>query len=184
MITTFLGNRKLSVSSCSHNFGERKKRGQMNKNESKNLAVIETASKGGRPSKYQPESVKRLLSAIADGLTLKQSCIATGICENTLANWRERHPELESRLMQARETARQKALATIKAAGENGDWRASAEFLKLSFQSDYRRDANINVSATATTQQVGVVCDEATRATLIEQRRRLLADARDATHRA
>ncbi len=122
-------------------------------------AVI-AVSRGGRPTKYEPETIDRLLAAIADGLTQKQACIATGICENTLSNWREKHPELESRLEQARESARQKALAGIKQAGEAGDWRALEAFLRMSFPADYRRDASISVTATAVAAQQQVVSEE------------------------
>ena len=140
-----------------------------------NSALIVTPNKAGRPTKYGPETVDRLLAALADGLTQKQACIASGICENTLASWREKHPELEARLAQAREIARRKALAGIKAAGEAGDWRALEAFLRMSFPADYRRDANINVSATATAQQAGVVCTEEQRQRLLALRERLVA---------
>jgi len=56
---------------------------------------------------------------------------AAGISEATLGRWREEHTELEPRLLEAREQARQKALAGIKAAGEAGDWRALEAFLSL-----------------------------------------------------
>jgi hypothetical protein len=63
-------------------------------------------------------------------------------------NWRDTFPEFAKALEQTRETARRNALANIKAAGESGDWRASAEFLRLSFQADYRRSGNtVNVTA-------------------------------------
>src|SRR5215471_21806321 len=138
------------------------------KKKNSHSALIATSNKGGRPTKYGPETVEPLLVALSDGLTQKQACIASGICENTLASWREKHPELEPRLAQAREQARQKALAGIKAAGEAGDWRALEAFLRLSFPGDYRRDANINVTATANTQQAAVVCTEEQRKRLIE----------------
>jgi hypothetical protein len=142
------------------------------------VSTVKAVNKGGRPTKYRPETIDKLLATIGDGLTLKQACVASGISESALSDWRERYPELEPRLEQARETARQKALAGIKAAGEAGDWRAWECYLRMSFASDYRKDAaSVNVTATATAQQVGVVCDEATRAKLIEQRERLLATA-------
>ena len=137
-------------------------------------AITAASNKGGRPTKYGPETVDRLLAALADGLTQKQACIASGICENTLAAWREKHPELEPRLAQAREQARQKALAGIKAAGEAGDWRALEAFLRLSFPSDYRK-ADTQVNVTATAQQGQVVCTEEQRQRLIALRERLLA---------
>jgi len=61
----------------------------------------------------------------------------------------------------ARETARQAALEGIKTAGEK-DWRALAEWLKLTFP-EHRSGNNINISATAAAQQNGLVCGEATR---------------------
>ena len=84
-------------------------------------AVNTTNNKGGRPTKYAAEMMDRLLEALADGVTLKQACIASGISESTLGDWRDRYPELEASLAQAREQARQKALAGTKAAGEAGD---------------------------------------------------------------
>jgi hypothetical protein len=83
-------------------------------------------------------------------------------------------------MAEAREQARQKALARIKAAGEAGDWRASEAFLRMSFPADYRRDASVNVNAIATAQQAGIVCDEATRERLIALREKLTLAERGA----
>ena len=124
-----------------------------------NSALIVTPNKAGRPTKYGPETVDRLLAALADGLTQKQACLASGICENTLAACRDKHPELEPRLAQAREQARQKALAVIKAAAESGEWRAAEAFLRMSFPSDYKQ-AGAKIEVTATAQQGQVVCTE------------------------
>jgi len=113
------------------------------------------------------------LAALADGLTQKQACIASGICENTLAAWRERYPDLEPRIEAAREAARQKALEGIKTAGDDGDWRASEAFLRMSFHTDYRQNQSINVNATATAQQATIITDEQ-RKRLIEMRHQLI----------
>jgi hypothetical protein len=94
---------------------------------------------GRNPSKYTKQVVSRLLGAIANGLTLKQACVVAGIAQNTLALWRQEHPELVDKIAKAKEIARQKALKAIKAAGENGDWRAWAEWLRFSYPEDYRR---------------------------------------------
>jgi hypothetical protein len=136
-------------------------------------AIFETVQgRVGRPSKYEPETVERLLGALADGLTQKQACLAAGIGETTLGTWREKYPELETRMSEARENARRKALAGIKAAGEAGDWRAWESFLRMSFAADYRKESNTSVEVNQTVQQA-VVCNEKRRAELIEQRRRL-----------
>jgi hypothetical protein len=131
-----------------------------------------SAAKRGRPTKYEAETVDRLLAALAEGLTLKQSSTASGIGERTLRDWRERHPELEPRLEQAREQARRKALAGIKAAGEAGDWRAWEAFLKFSFWQDYRPGAAVNVTALATAHAEQIVTEEQ-RKRLIELREKM-----------
>src|SRR5262249_27968529 len=103
-------------------------------NEGKDSAIIAIEKgRAGRPTKYQPETVGRFLAALADGLNIKQACLAAGIGQSTLSDWLEWHPELEAQLAEARETARQKALAGIRAAGKAGDWRALEAFLRLSF---------------------------------------------------
>jgi hypothetical protein len=117
-----------------------------------NKDELSELSEPGRPTKYTPETVERLLAALADGLTQKQACLACGIGESTLYGWKKERPKLVTQMTEAREQARQKALAKIKAAGESGDWRASAEFLKLSFP-EYRQGNSIHVSATANAQQ-------------------------------
>ncbi len=74
-------------------------------------------------------------------MPIKGACVVTGIGVTTLAEWREKRPRLEDRLSEARELARQKALQAIKAAGEK-DWRAHAEWLRLTFPADYRGSGN------------------------------------------
>jgi hypothetical protein len=103
----------------------------------------------GRPTKFNNEVLGRLYSALADGMPIKGACVVAGIGVSTLADWRERDSQIEDAMSEARECARQKALSAIKAAGEK-DWRANAEWLRLSFPADYRGNANkIEVNATA-----------------------------------
>jgi hypothetical protein len=122
-------------------------------NEEPNTELTEL-KKPGRPCKYTPETVTRLLSAVQAGLTMKQSCKATGISETTLYEWRGEYPELEPRLEAARERAREDALRVIQEAGKK-DWRAKEAWLRLSFQSDYRpAGAKVEVNTNA---RAGVV---------------------------
>jgi hypothetical protein len=101
-----------------------------------------------------------LLRALADGLTQKQVCLASGISESTLSNWKE-HPELEERLASAGEQARQKALARIRAAGEAGRGEPQKPFFGCRSLRITRR-GDINVSATAVTDNRQVVVTEET----------------------
>src|SRR4029077_763611 len=104
----------------------------------------------GRPTKFNDETIGRLCTALSDGMPIKGSCVVAGIGVTTLNEWREKYPDLEERLSDAREQARLKALQAIKTAGEK-DWRAYAEWLRLTFPADYRGSANkIEVNATAT----------------------------------
>jgi hypothetical protein len=131
--------------------------------------------KPGHPSKYTPTAVRRLLAAIADGMTNKAACVAANIGVATLRDWRKEHPDLELRMEEAREKARQKALRRIKTAAEQGDWRADAEWLKLTFPQDYRRSGSQPTTQTNNTQINAVVLPPEVQDRLNEQRRRILA---------
>ena len=127
------------------------------------------AKRVGRPTKFNDATLDRLCAALADGMSIKSACVVAGIGVTTLADWRDEYPELDDRLAESREFARQKALQAIKAAGER-DWRAHAEWLRLSFPADYRGNANkIEVSATA--QASSIVLTEEERLELIERQR-------------
>jgi hypothetical protein len=130
----------------------------------------------GRPTKYLPEVVDRLCDALGDGMPIKGACVTAGIGVTTLAGWRDKYPEIEERMSEARELARQKALQGIKAAGEK-DWRASAEWLRLSFPADYRGSANkIEVNATASASSFVVTVEK--QRELQERRRAALESLR------
>jgi len=103
----------------------------------------------GRPTKFNDETVERLCAAMADGMPIRGACIVAGIGVTTLKEWREKYADLEERIADAREHARLKALQGIKGAGER-DWRAHAEWLRLTFPADYRGSGGkIAISATA-----------------------------------
>jgi hypothetical protein len=118
----------------------------------------------------------RLYSALADGMPIKGACVVAGIGVSTLADWRERDSQIEDAMSEARERARQKALSAIKTAGEK-DWRAYAEWLRLTFPADYRGSANkIEVSATASASSFVVTVDK--QRELQERRRAALESLR------
>jgi hypothetical protein len=92
----------------------------------------------GPPSKYTPATIKKLLDALADGMTQKSACVVAGISESTIHEWKRALPELQQRMDEAREKARHKMLKIVKDAAPK-DWRAAAEYLKLVHAEDYRR---------------------------------------------
>lgn len=141
--------------------------------EQKTMQTMRTA-RVGRPTKYSAEAVERLCTALEIGMPIKGACVVAGVGVATLGEWRTKFPDLESRLSEAREMARQKALQAIKAAGDR-DWRAWAEWLKLGFPADYRGRTRIDVSATASASSAVVLSEEQQR-DLREQRRRIMTE--------
>jgi len=137
-------------------------------------AVPDDARQVGRPSKYSHEIVERLCGALADGLPVKSACVIAGIGVSTLSDWREQHPELEDRFVEAREFARQNALSAIGQAGGK-DWRAHAEWLRLTFPTDYRgTGGKVAISATAIANVSGPIMTEERLDELQRARQRLL----------
>ena len=102
--------------------------------------------------------------------------MAAGIGETTLSRWKDEHPRLVAQLVEAREQARQDALAGIKKAGKNGNWRALAEFLKLSFPEYRQANTKVEVNTNAQAGEVKVLCDKQTRRAMIEARERFLTE--------
>jgi len=126
-------------------------------------------SRVGRPTKYSEQTVDRLCAALADELPIKSACVTAGIGVTTLNERRDKYPEIDERMNEARERFREKALQTIKQAIDNDDWRAAAAALKLVFP-EYRDSNRIDVTATA--QASTFVLTEEMRLKLIERRER------------
>jgi hypothetical protein len=130
----------------------------------------------GRPTKYNEKTMARFYEALADGLPIKAACIVAGIGVTTLNEWRDKYPEIEKRMNEAREQFREKALKTIKKAIDNDDWRAAQAALKLVFP-EYRESTKIDVNAIAVSG--GVVLPEAERQRLLERHEKAMLANQD-----
>jgi hypothetical protein len=97
------------------------------------------ARSGGGMTKYTPKTVKLLLNAISDGLTVTAACVVANITDSCLSDWKKKYPDFAHKIDLAREQGALKHLNIIKTAGENGDWRASEAFLKLTRPEIFRR---------------------------------------------
>ena len=128
----------------------------MNDNGEK-MKLTNMPNPAGRPSKYTPDTIDRLLGALRAGCTYKQACEAAGIGEPALWEWRKEHPDLVERMAEARAVACQQALEAIQTAGKK-DWRAHAEWLKMCHP-EYRQ-AGTKIDIAANGQQTNVVCSE------------------------
>ena len=119
-------------------------------------------------------------------MPVRGACALAGIGVTTLAEWRDLKPEIEERMNEARERARQKALQAIKSAGDR-DWRAWDAWLRNAFPADYRGNTNrIEVTATANASSGVVLTEEKLRElqerkhVLMQERPRELQGARSA----
>jgi hypothetical protein len=100
----------------------------------------------GRPTKRTDETLRILFEAAATGAPIKSCCAAARISVETLNTWKESDPTIQTQFDEARERGRVEALAALKKAISQ-DWRAGAEWLRLSFRAEYSARAEIAVEA-------------------------------------
>ena len=84
----------------------------------------------GRPSKFTPQTVERVLRCVERGMPLSLAASAAGVTFQTLSTYRTKHPAFAVALLEAVATGVEKRLKKIEDASEAGDWRASAWLLE------------------------------------------------------
>jgi hypothetical protein len=94
----------------------------------------------GRPSKYNPPTVRKICRGIAEGLPNKLAAASAGISYETFCVWRRSFPEFDQAVEKALGDGIKKRLAIIKAAGEQGDWKAAAWHLEHVFPELFARN--------------------------------------------
>jgi|ERR1051325_2613736 hypothetical protein len=95
----------------------------------------------GRPTKYTPETIDRLKTAIRLGAPYTHACSYAGIAFETLSQWLKKYPELSEQLKEAEGAAVIQWLARIEEAAKNGNWQAMAWKLERRYPHDFgRRD--------------------------------------------
>lgn len=70
-----------------------------------------------KPTKYTPDTTKKLLDAIRGGFTVKMACVMAGVTDMTLSRWRRRHPEFDAAFKKATEEQTWYGRKAIKRAG-------------------------------------------------------------------
>ncbi len=112
-------------------------------------------NKPGRPTLLTKEREAILLSAIEEGLPLKQAAHIAGICYETLNRWRIRGenesapPEFRQfcqSLERSHAIAMQAHVSCIRKAALGGDWRASAWTLERRFPEEFTKPQQIEHS--------------------------------------
>lgn len=86
--------------------------------------------KPGRPTKYVPATVRKVLRAIERGLPLKLAAAHGGIAFETFTVWRARYPDFAQAVEQALAKSVRYHLSVIESAASQGDWKAAAWLLE------------------------------------------------------
>jgi hypothetical protein len=99
----------------------------------------------GRPSKYTPEVIERLITAIKLGAPYKHACDYARISFETLCQWQRKYPELVDQLKEAEGAAVVQWLAKIEKAASEGNWQAMAWKLERRYPESFGRKDKITV---------------------------------------
>ena len=110
----------------------------------------------GRPTKYLPETVDRLIRAISVGTPLVHACKFAGISEDTLANWRKSYSDFSDAIKNAEGQAVVGWLAKIEVAAATGNWQAAAWKLERRYPADFGRREHIEAIVTHKEYEVDI----------------------------
>ena len=90
----------------------------------------------GRPTKYKPETVEKILEALRGGNTRRASCAAGGIDQTTFANWLKEYSDFSYAVEKAEGEAELRNLAVIQDATKT-TWQAAAWWLERKHKAEW-----------------------------------------------
>jgi len=93
----------------------------------------------GRPTKYTPETVKKIVDAIRVGATFRLACMYAGISEDTFMAWRQRYSDFADAVKSAEGAGAAAWLGMIEKAAQEGNWQAAAWKLERKYPREYGR---------------------------------------------
>lgn len=70
-----------------------------------------------KPTKFTPDTTKKLLDAIRGGFTVKMACAMAGVTDMTLSRWRRQHSDFDVAFKEATEEQTWYARKALKKAG-------------------------------------------------------------------
>ena len=92
-----------------------------------------------RPTKYTPETAKKIIDAVRLGATYELACNYANISLDTLSRWRKRSADFADNLREAEGMGAIGWLAKIEKAAQDGDWKAAAWKLERRYPDVYGR---------------------------------------------
>ncbi len=96
---------------------------------------------GGRPTRYTPDRVAKILQAIRVGATQRAAAAYAGIDDSTLIRWKRRYASFAVSINEAEGAAMVGWLAKIEQAANEGAWQAAAWKLERRYPHEYGRSA-------------------------------------------
>jgi hypothetical protein len=90
----------------------------------------------GRPTKYTPATVEKILEALRGGNTRRASCAVADVSQDSLALWLRTYPEFAEAVEKAEGKAEAKMVSVIKAASET-TWQAAAWWLERKHKAEW-----------------------------------------------
>lgn len=70
-----------------------------------------------KPTKYTPDTTRKLLDAIRGGFTVKAACVMAGVTDMTLSRWRRQHSDFDAEFKKATEEQTWYSRKAIRRAG-------------------------------------------------------------------
>lgn len=115
----------------------------------------------GRQTKYTPERVQRLLSAIRAGNTRRAACAYAGISDETLARWQRAHVDFVDALTRAEAESEVQLVDQVRQAD---DWHAKAWILERRWPDAWGKRDKVEITirqhAEKLAAQLGLTVDE------------------------
>lgn len=100
----------------------------------------------GRPTKYTPERVERILDALREGNTRQTACAVGGISDETFARWQRQFVQFVDAIKVAEAFAESRHVANIVRAADEGIWTASAWWLERRRHQQWGRQDKVDVT--------------------------------------
>lgn len=117
-----------------------------------------------RPSKFTPDRVERILTALRAGNTRMAAAAYAGVHRDTLADWMARHSAFSADVQKAEADAEVRHVANIAKAAQDGNWTASAWWLERRRHQDWgkvdRVEVNIRREAERLADELGLDATE------------------------
>ena len=99
----------------------------------------------GRPTKYTPEVVTKMLDAIRMGATYELAAGYAGVSKDSFERWRKNKADFAARIKEAEGVGAIGWLAKIEKAASDGTWQAAAWKLERRYPSQYGRTVKEHV---------------------------------------